>query len=98
VHEKSRISLKNLAPSDTEIIYRHNLKQLAFIEFSLPFFEGKLSPSHEWIKLAKRIPSSMAILNSKVWLGPPFPFPANTTGANSSQNHRYHPATAHFIF
>lgn len=36
-------------------MYRHNLKQLEFAEFSLPF-EGRLSPNNKWIKLARIIP------------------------------------------
>jgi hypothetical protein len=36
-------------------MYRHNLKQLDFVEFSLPF-DGRLSPNNKWIKLARVIP------------------------------------------
>ena len=36
-------------------MYRHNEKQLEFIEFNLPF-GGKLLASNRWIRLAKLIP------------------------------------------
>jgi hypothetical protein len=36
-------------------MYRHDLKQLEFVEFFLPF-EGGLSADNKWIKLAKLIP------------------------------------------
>ncbi|MDJ0785132.1 MAG: IS5 family transposase [Desulfosarcinaceae bacterium] len=36
-------------------MYRHNLKQLELVEFSLPF-EGRLSPDNKWIKLSRLIP------------------------------------------
>jgi transposase, IS5 family len=36
-------------------MYRHDLKQLEFVEFFLPF-EGGISADNKWIKLAKLIP------------------------------------------
>ncbi|MFN2153556.1 MAG: IS5 family transposase [Anaerolineales bacterium] len=36
-------------------MYKHNLKQLEFIEFSLPF-QGHLSRDNKWVKLAALIP------------------------------------------
>ena len=36
-------------------MYRHNLKQLELVEFSLPF-EGRLTPENKWIKLSRLIP------------------------------------------
>lgn len=36
-------------------MYKHNLKQLEFVEFSLPF-EGKLSRDNKWVRLAALVP------------------------------------------
>ena len=36
-------------------MYKHNLKQREFVEFSLPF-HGQLSPDNKWVKLAALIP------------------------------------------
>ncbi|BBO76225.1 hypothetical protein DSCW_36420 [Desulfosarcina widdelii] len=36
-------------------MYKHNLKQLEFVEFSLPF-QGHLSRNNKWVKLAALIP------------------------------------------
>jgi hypothetical protein len=55
VHGKPLILSKNFAPSDTKIMYKHNLKQLEFAEFSLPF-QGHLSRDNKWLKLAALIP------------------------------------------
>lgn len=52
---KAPIFLKNLSPTDATIMYRHNLKQLEFVEFSLPF-DGTLSSDNKWVKLAALIP------------------------------------------
>ena len=37
------------------MMYRHNEKQLKFVEFHLPF-GGKLSASNRWVRLAHMIP------------------------------------------
>jgi hypothetical protein len=55
VHGKTSILSQNLAPSDTKIMYKHNLKQLEFIEFSLPF-QGHLPRNNKWVKLSALIP------------------------------------------
>jgi IS5 family transposase len=55
VNGKASIFLKNLSPTDATIMYRHNLKQLEFVEFSLPF-DGTLSSDNKWVKLAALIP------------------------------------------
>jgi IS5 family transposase len=55
VNENLRFSPKTLAPFDTKIMYRHNMKQLEFVEFSLPF-EGELRADNKWVKLARLIP------------------------------------------
>jgi len=36
-------------------MYKHNLKQLEFVEFSMPF-QGHLSRDNKWVKLAALIP------------------------------------------
>jgi IS5 family transposase len=36
-------------------MYKHNMKQLEFVEFSLPF-EGELRADNKWVKLARLIP------------------------------------------
>jgi hypothetical protein len=36
-------------------MYKHNLKQLEFVEFSLPF-QGHLSRNNKWVKLATLVP------------------------------------------
>ena len=46
---------KTLAPDEKKNMYRHNEKQLEFIDFKLPF-GGKLLASNRWIRLAKIIP------------------------------------------
>jgi len=38
-----------------KIMYKHNLKQLEFENFNLPF-DGKLRSDNRWVKLAKFIP------------------------------------------
>jgi hypothetical protein len=55
VHGKLPILSQNLASSDIKIMYKHNLKQLEFVEFSLPF-QGHLSRNNKWVKLAALIP------------------------------------------
>ncbi len=49
------ILTQNLAPSDTKIMYKHNLKQLESVEFSLPF-QGHLSRNNKWVKLSTLVP------------------------------------------
>ena len=36
-------------------MYKHNLKQMEFENFNLPF-DGKLRSGNRWVKLAKFIP------------------------------------------
>jgi hypothetical protein len=55
VNGKPSILSQNLVPSGTKIMYKHNLKQLEFVEFSLPF-HGHLSRNNKWVKLAALIP------------------------------------------
>jgi hypothetical protein len=55
MHGKTSTLSQNLAPSGAKIMYKHNLKQLEFAEFSLPF-QGHLSSDNKWVKLAGLIP------------------------------------------
>jgi len=55
VNGKTQIFPKNLSHADTKTMYRHNMKQLEFVEFSLPF-EGELSSENKWVKMAALIP------------------------------------------
>jgi hypothetical protein len=55
VQGKTMIFLKPLTPFDAYIMYKHNMKQLEFVEFSLPF-DGELVADNKWVKLARLIP------------------------------------------
>lgn len=52
---KSNHSPQNPCTIRHKIMYRHNEKQLKFVEFHLPF-DGKLSANNRWVRLAQLIP------------------------------------------
>jgi len=55
VNRKTSIAFKNPCTLPVNIMYKHNLKQLEFEDFNLPF-DGHLRSDNRWVKLAKFIP------------------------------------------
>ena len=57
MNEKPLVLPITLALYFPEKMYRHNLKQMEFEDFNLPF-DGKLRSDNRWVKMAKMIPWS----------------------------------------
>ena len=55
MNRKTSIALKKPCTFTGNIMYKHNLKQLEFENFNLPF-DGHLRSDNRWVKLAKFIP------------------------------------------